>query len=52
MSEKELLKEAIKILIEMAVEYFKPLDTATYETFEKHCHQINKLNEIKKKLEG
>ena len=49
--EINLLKKAVVILIEMAVEYFQPPDTATYETFEKHQRQINKLNQIKSKLE-
>ena len=47
----KLITQAVVILIEMAVEYFRPSDGAGFETFEKYRHQINKLNEIKKKLE-
>ena len=47
----KLIAQAVVILIEMVIEYAKPLDTAGYETFEKYRHQINKLNEIKSKLE-
>lgn len=47
----KLIAQAVVILIDMVVEHFKPPDTVGYETFEKYHHQINKLNEIKKKLE-
>ena len=46
-----LIQAALKILIEMAIEHFKPSDDANWEKFEKYSQQVNKLNEIKKNWE-
>lgn len=51
MSEKvEVLKEAILALIEVVIEYLNQLPETTWEDFEKRKQQINKLEEMKRKI--
>ena len=48
----KLIAQAVVILIEMVIQYCKPPNDADWERFSKYQQQTNKLNEIKKKLEG
>lgn len=51
MSKKvEILKEAILIMIEVVIEYLNQLPETIWEDFEKRKQQINKLEEVKRKI--